>query len=167
MTFAINFGELWTYAPDDPERRLSVSQLSEDGQGHIHGLLDMRVANRNVPHLGHWGPSDACFGQWLQVLREALDELCKSPTAEYIFDEGEQGQPAFRWARRNQSLTLSIVASTLSDGEADPDWQGVECRYEDFVEEVGAFFSRFSAMLLRDAPDGGEAWLENHMGKST
>ena len=167
MTFAITFSELWTYAPDDPQRRLPVANLSEDGGGHVHGRLELQVAGRKVPSLGYWGPSDACFGQWLQVLREALNELGKSSNAEYIFDEGEQGQPAFRWRRKDQSLTFSIVDSTISDGKANPDWQEVECSYEDFVREVEAFHSGFSATLLRDAPDGGEAWLENHIRNAT
>lgn len=166
MTFAINFSELWTYAPDDSRRRLPVSHISEDGGGHVHGRLELLVGGRSVPRLGFWGPSDVCFNQWLDVLREAVVALSASPTSEYIFDEGEQGQPAFRWIRRDQLLAFSIVDSTLSDGVAHPEWQGIECKYEDFVSQVADFQSRFSAAMVRDAPETGQAWLDKHLRAS-
>jgi hypothetical protein len=99
----------------------------------------------------------------LQVLRDAGVALSAASKSEYTYDEGEQGQPAFRWVRRDDSLRVSIVDSTLSDGRADPAWQNVECKYEDFRAEIERFEAAFRAALLLEAPIAGAAWVKNHL----
>lgn len=163
MTLAIKFSELWTYSVGDTEQRLPVSALPEDGGGHIHGRLEILVAGRALPHLGYWGPDDVCFGQWLQVLHDAVVSLRSEPGAEYSYDEGEQGQPAFRWIRKNDLLLISIVDSVLSDGRANPTWQDVECKFADFTREVAEFEAKFRATVLLAAPVGGPIWFKNHL----
>jgi hypothetical protein len=163
VTFAIKFSELWTYSVSDTDRKLPVSALPEDGVGHIHGRLEILVAGRNLPYLGHFGPDDVCFGQWLPVLRDAVSSLRSKPNEPFTYDEGEQGQPAFRWIRKGDFLLISIVDSVLSDGKADPTWQDVECKFEDFTHEVAVFEARFRATVLLAAPLGGPVWFENHL----
>jgi hypothetical protein len=161
MSLEITFSELWTYSLDDVDRRLPVSALPEDGLGHIHGRLQIAVAGRVVPHMGYCGPTDVCFGQWLQVLHKAVNSLGTSSGSEYVFDEGEECQPAFRWVRKDAAVLFSIVDSVLSAGEADPAWQDIEFRFADFLREVKDLEVRFEATLLSEAPVGGAAWLAN------
>src|SRR5688500_1328686 len=109
MSFSITFSELWTYATADTEHRLPVSTLPDDGAAHIHGRLEILVGGRAVPHLGYWGPNDVCMGQWLHVLRDAVKALSAASISEYTYDEGEQGQPAFRWSRIDDKVFISIT----------------------------------------------------------
>jgi hypothetical protein len=163
MSLAITFSELWTYSAADTELRLPVSALPEDGAGHIHGRLEISIAGRTLPHLGYWGPDDVCVGQWLQVLHDAVASLRSAPGKAYTYDEGEQGQPAFRWVRKGDLVLISIIDSVLSDGKADPAWQDVKCQFEDFTREVQKFETKLRATVLLAAPLGGPAWFKNHL----
>jgi hypothetical protein len=163
MSLAIKFSELWTCSAADTEQKLPLSALPEDGAGHIHGRLEILVAGKALPHLGYRGPTDVCFGEWLQVLRDTVAALRSSSKAEYTYDEGEQGQPAFQWVRNDDTLLLSIVDSVLSDGTADPAWQDIACSFEGFTQEVAKFEASFRAALLSDAPVGGPAWFKKNL----
>lgn len=77
---------------------------------------------------------------------------------EYTFDEGEQGQPAFRFARVGELLSLSIVDSDLSGGRGDPAWQNVTCPYADFRLAVVQFLDTLRADLRATAPGIVERW---------
>jgi hypothetical protein len=161
MAFTISFGELWTYAAEQSGQRLPVSELPADGWGHIHGRLEILVNGRVLPGLGFFGPTDVCFNEWLRELLAAAATLKSADSCEYIYDEGEQGQPAYLFARRGAALLVSVVDSEISGGQADPDWQNEECDFTEFANEVARFESSFREQLLSQAPAGGAAWLRN------
>jgi hypothetical protein len=61
----------------------------------------------------------------------------------HIYDEEEQGQPAFKFERKSGAGTLSFVATECGGGRADPDWQNVpfhaeECNRQ--YDELGLSF---------------------------
>ena len=86
---------------------------------------------------------DVCLGQWAQELVAISERLSSSPTGEYVFDEGEQGQPAFRFIRQGDEVWVSIVDAAFSGGKADPEWQEVACRFEDLRREIDRFLIQF------------------------
>jgi hypothetical protein len=45
-------------------------------------------------------------------------EALKTSGGRYVFDEGEQGQPAFVFEREGDQGFFSIAASEISDGDA-------------------------------------------------
>ncbi len=137
------------------ERR-PLSELTANN--HIHGGLRVEIAGRLVPYLGYWGPDDVCFGQWLDELRQAAAALAQ-PGGTHVFDEGEQGQPAFVFEREGDRAFLTIAASEISDGQADPDWQRVEFSPSDFLAAHIQFRESLLAELLAASPTGAKAWL--------
>jgi len=84
---------------------------------------------------------------WARELRQAVESLDAQEHARYVFDEGEQGQPAYEFVREASTLWVSVVASEVSDGEADPSWQRVPCDYAEFREAVLGFLSRLQELL--------------------
>jgi hypothetical protein len=156
-TFEIGFSDLWTYEVNKPDDRLPLGRLSDSG-GHVHGLLEIKVNGRAIVHLGYFGPDDVCFNEWVFELQGALAALRGSPQASYTYDEGEQGQPAFRFEREGDSGFISIVASELSDGRADPEWQRAGFPFADFERSVGRFLAQLQAHIERAAPQYGRRW---------
>lgn len=150
--------DLWTHG-EPPEERAPLSDLEADGElGHIHGLLTIELAGRAVPHLGFFGPDDVCLDTWVVELCNAVNRLAIAPS-EYTFDEGEQGQPAFRFVRVGDELAVSIVESSFSGGRADPDWQAVTCRYADFRAALVDFLGALRDDLrLATLPGIAERW---------
>lgn len=157
MTARIAFSGLWTHGEEHGDR-LAVDALERDGElGHIHGTLVIEVAGRSVPYLGFFGPDDVCIDTWLVELCSAVNELSKGD-GEYVFDEGEQGQPAFKFARDGERLLVSIVQSVITGVGPDPDFQNVECRFPEFVSAVDSFIGSLREELRRTAPLLWERW---------
>ena len=155
-TVRITCSNLWTHAASG--ERAPLAALEQSGEfGHIHGLLTIEIGGRRVPHLGFFGPDDACLNTWLVELRNVVNAIAE-PSGEYIFDEGEQGQPAFEFSRIGDEVSLSIVESSLSDGAADAEWQDVRCSYEDFRAAVLRFEEELRNELRRQAPEQWERW---------
>jgi hypothetical protein len=102
----------------NPARRCDVPSLA--GDSHIHGRLAIEVNGISLPHLHHFDPGDVCVGEWVFQLQCALRSLKGSAQSRFIHDEGEQGQPAFLFEREGDRVFVSIVASVLSGGDADP-----------------------------------------------
>ena len=125
--------------------------------GHVHGTLIVEIAARAVPHLGFFGPDDACLNTWLVELCNAVNGLA-GLTGEYAFDEGEQGQPAFELARVGDEVAFSINASALGGGVADPEWQDVRFPYLDFRAAVQVFLDELRSELRQQAPSAWERW---------
>jgi hypothetical protein len=143
----ISFSNLWTHA-DEPGERAPLASLERDGElGHIHGLLMIEIAGRSVPHLGYFGPDDVCFDTWVVELCNAVNALARSP-AEYTFDEGEQGQPAFKSERRGSDVVFSIVAGI--GGGADAEWQDVRFAYEELRAAVVGFLDELRKQQVPD-----------------
>jgi hypothetical protein len=136
--------------------RRPLSALAPDS--HVHGGLRLEFAGRLVPYLGYWGPDDVCFGQWLGELVQAAAAVSQ-PGGRHVFDEGEQGQPAFVFERDGDRGFFSIAASELSGSDGDPDWQRVEFPPAEFVAAVAGLRASFAAELRAASPGAAEAWL--------
>lgn len=89
--------------------RLPLDALTVDD--HVHGELRVEVAGRVLPHLGYFGVNDVCMADWLEVLAGVRDAFTSSQAGRYVFDEGEQGQPAFVFERRGDQAYVTIAAS--------------------------------------------------------
>lgn len=155
----ISFSNLWTHA-DEPGERAPLSELERDGEiGHIHGLLTIEIAGRSVPQLGFFGPDDVCFDTWVVELCNVVNTLAHSP-AEYTFDEGEQGQPAFKFERQGPEVAFSIVESSFSGtgGDADAEWQDVRFSYEEFRAVVVVFLDELRKQLRAQVPVEADRW---------
>ena len=138
--------------------------MSELGRsdGPVHGHLEVRIDGREVPHMGFFGPHDVCLNTWIEEFTEVVRNLAASESAMYVFDEGEQGQPAFEFKRDGHVLSVSVVESVLSGASADPAFQSVSCPWSDFHAEVQNFFTEFRQALLVAAPRSGQEWWERH-----
>jgi hypothetical protein len=142
VTVAIEFGSLYTYTAVDTNARLPLSELSR-GAKHVHGELVIRFDGKTLPSLGYIGDDDVCFNTWLQELQSVQDELAKTHEGTYVFDEGEQGQPAFKFEREEDLLYVSVIDSATSGGEADPSYQRVCCLWSEYETAFSAFKSAF------------------------
>ena len=158
-SFEIEYGSLWTYDGGNPDERLPLSRLSEDG--HVHGLLRIKVNGNVLPFIGYFGPDDVCFNTWLYELKSALEGLRASATSSYLYDEGEQGQPAFLFERDGDAAWLSIVASQLSDGQALPEWQRAKFSFSDFERSVLQFAASLRRQVEAESPRFGKSWWAN------
>ena len=136
---------------------LPLSALSDDC--HVHGGLRIIIHRRLVPRLGFFGPDDVCFSTWLEELETVYTLFRAAETARYVFDEGEQGQPAFLFEREGKKMTLSIIASRISGGKADSDWQNVGFLYEDFNDQYLKMREAFLQRLVEAAPTTADAWI--------
>lgn len=155
MTFEIRLGELWGSAGRD--RPLAELTLDE----HIHGELALVFDGRSVPMLGYFGPNDVCIGDWFRELQLAVASLA-SDGGIHVYDEGEQSQPAFRFARHGDEVALSIVDSEISDGSAIPDWQDVRCGHAEFIAQLDAALAELRSRLDAACPQVGSEWLKQH-----
>jgi hypothetical protein len=126
-TVRISAANLWTYRVADTEgtEREPLSRLGEGrNAGHVHGTLLIEIAGRAVPHLGFFGPDDVCLNTWLVELCNVVNGLV-GLVGEYTFDEGEQGQPAFNFARVGDEVAFSINEPCW--GAAPPTPSGRTC----------------------------------------
>lgn len=156
-SFQISFGTLAVL--DGTGERQPLSFLDKDC--HIHGELKIVIGNRSLPYLGYFGPDDVCFSTWICELDAVAEAFRNSDTASYLFDEGEQSQPAFLFEKEGKTGFLSIVDSPLSDTEGDPDWQRVEFNSDDFLIRYENFRTDFINELRHAAPDGYKEWLQS------
>lgn len=150
MTVKISFDSLWTHGPGPQDERASLAHLSVENT-HVHGLLRIDVGGRDLPALGYFGPDDVCFNAWVRELAIASRTLTASDPSAYVYDEGEQGQPAFHFERSGAELLISVRASEISDGAGDSTWERVACALDDFVTEVARFLLEFRYALEAQA----------------
>jgi hypothetical protein len=133
--------------------------LSELKRGdHLHGGLRLELGGRLVPNLGYFGPDDVCINTWLGELDAVARVFNASKSGKYVFDEGEQGQPAFVFERANNAAYFRIVEG-IGGGTADPDWQRVEFSPDDFLTEHQRFREAFLAAIRTAAPKGALKWI--------
>jgi hypothetical protein len=142
----------------DVSDRLPLSQLNPDE--HIHGGLRIEIGGRLVPSLGYFGPDDVCFDTWLEELWLAAQALESSEHGRHVFDECEQGQPAFVFERDGDRGFFSIAPSGISGVEGDPDWQRVEFSTAEFLAEHARFRESFFATIRAAAPVAAELWIQ-------
>jgi hypothetical protein len=144
-------------------QRAPLSELTTGS--HIHGFLRFEIGGLQVPSLGFFGPTDVCFGMWLRELERAAVAL-RDPHGRHVFDEGEQGQPAFLFERKGGRASLSLVASRYAASEAAPEWQRMEFLPRLFLHELERAKSAFVAELRAAAPDTADAWLSDYVSPS-
>ena len=157
----ISFDKLHIPSPEGNE---SLSKLDPDD--HIHGGLYLEIDDRRVPQMGFWGPDDVCLNAWLEELW-LIANAFQSPTAgRHVFDEGEQGQPAFIFERIDAQAFLTIADSQYSEGTANPDWQRVEFSAEEFLAGHLRFRESFFNTLKTEAPCAADQWIQNHDPKA-
>jgi hypothetical protein len=153
---AITLTDPWVYLSGHHDQRLPLSRVREHG-AHLHGGLVVTIGDRPVPGLGYFGPTDVCVGMWAAELARASAALRVAPTGRYVFDEGEQGQPAYEFARESDAVLISLTASELSGAGAVSGWQRVPCPYVVFETAVSRFLTELRALLDANAGDGAEA----------
>jgi hypothetical protein len=159
MTFEVQLGEPWLsrVLPDGRSEELSLSAL-RSSDAHIHGELAIVVGGEQIPHLGFFGPSDVCVGTWLRELATARRVLADDG-GRHVFDEGEQGQPAFKFERVGDRVNVSVVDSEISDGVGDPEWGIQSCTVVEFTTGVTNFFATLESTLEEAAPGVGRLWV--------
>lgn len=158
MSVAISFVKLHATGWEGNESvRVPLEKM--DSEEHIHGELKISWNGRVVPRLGYFGADDVCMNTWIQEFHAIVEALSKSETACYVFDEGEQGQPAYRFQREDDWVYLSIVASEISDGPGDPDFCDLKSEYTQFIEEIREFLKRFDAVMRQTNVKTYEKWL--------
>jgi hypothetical protein len=137
--------------------RRPLSELALDRC--IHGGLRIQIAGRLVPYLGYWGPDDVCFGEWVGELGHAAKAM-KAPGGRHVYDEGEQGQPAFVFEREGDRGFFSIVASEISGASGDVNWQRIEFAAAQFITSQDQLRATFFAEVRAVAPSVADTWLE-------
>ena len=165
-TVRITLSEPWTssWAADDV--RPDLSALSHGPGAHFHASLVIAVAGRNVPRLGFWGPNDVCVGTWIGVLAELASALGGADPSRYVFDEGEQGQPAFIFEREGPNVFVSVSRSELSGADGDGTWQRVKCSVDDLCQAIEAFLAEAHDHVVHAAPQGGPEWWVSVSGRA-
>jgi hypothetical protein len=128
---------------------------------HIHGELAILVDGARVPHLGFFGPRDVCVGTWLREFTAARRTLATAKSACHVFDEGEQGQPAFRFQRDGDRVNVSVVDSEISDGIGDSAWGTRSCTLAEFNSGIEAFLEELASTLENSAPGVGREWVHS------
>jgi hypothetical protein len=165
MTIEIGFSN--PYIPlvaseeGEPERA-SLSTLDDDERSHVHGTLWIRVNGRELPALGYFGRDDACLGGWAAELHAAARTMESTDPATYIFDEGEQGQPAFVFEREGPIVRVSLRPSHYGTAGHAPPWRPETCALADFVAEVKAFVTSLDA-TIRTATPAGANWVQEKL----
>ena len=79
--------------------------LSSRSDGdHVHGDLRLEIGGRLVSRLDYLHPDNVCVAK-----------AFSKRTARYVYDEGEEGQPAFIFERSGDLGFFSIVDSKISE----------------------------------------------------
>ena len=163
MSFEVRLLELSLarVLPDESDDELSLASL-RTVDDHIHGRLVVVVDGTPVPHIGFFGPSDVCIGDWVHEMSEARRVLASAEDSCHVFDEGEQGQPAFRFRRVGDRIEVSIVDSVSGAG-GDPEWGTHSCTASDFDSGISSFVRQLATDLERSSPGIGRSWVEHHL----
>jgi hypothetical protein len=158
MTAEIYFKCLrWTETGDVENKRHPISTLPGPHE-HIHGQLEIIIAGKPLPSLGYLGPDDVCINTWVQELMTILSALDSFLETGYVFDEGEQGQPAYEFRREFDLLFVSVIDSKISGGRGDPRFQSISCMWFDFVASARKCLAELREDIEREAGDIGKAW---------
>jgi hypothetical protein len=160
MSIQIPLKDPWAsrVLPEGGSQVLPLSSLKNDGS-HLHGELLIVVAGEPIPRMGYFGPGDVCVAAWLRELTAAASGLRSSDPARHLYDECEQGQPAFLFERFGDVVSVAIVDSELGDGIGSPEWGRHSCSLADFETEVERFALYLEVLLESAAPGNGRAWV--------
>jgi hypothetical protein len=134
----------------------------EDGQPyiHIHGFLGLEIHGRLVPYMGYGGPNDACFNDWIAVFVELKETVIENLEDHVMYDECEQGQPAFFFEIEDDGavISLSIIQSATGEGTDDPEWQQIRFSYSAFDLALENFRDHFMEWIRQRAPESYIHW---------
>jgi hypothetical protein len=100
----------------------------------------------------------------MEELRHAAEAL-RVADGRYVFDEGEEGQPAFVFEPVGLRAFFTIAASEISDGQPHPEWQRVEFSPADFLTTHDCFRKSFIEELRVTAPLVADGWLKRFVLK--
>lgn len=153
-TVEITIADAWTGLFHD---RKPVSAVAETN-GHIHARLGIGISGKPLPQLGYFGPDDVCLNFWGEQFCRIVEAFRGAETVEYVYDEGEQGQPAYLFRRDGTDTFVSVIDSEIGEGDADPDYQDVRCATEDFVAALDGALQSMRTMVIAEAGEAGEAW---------
>jgi len=160
VTLEITFTDAWTYDVGDEGVQEKRPLKKGGGVGpHVHGTLSIIVAGQALPMLGYFGPNDACLKDWAEELSRAAKTVQASDPARYVYDEGEQGQPAFVFERKGATVEVSVGPSASGDSDGIPEWGVQPCTLEEFVAQVRRFLAEFGAALDEASPGSAGKWL--------
>lgn len=126
---------------------------------HIHGLLNFKIGNVTVPYMGYFGAEDVCFNTWFEELSNVIISYRKGEKT-YLFDEGEQGQPAYQFDFEDGLCFLSIIDSPISEAEGDPDWQKVKFEMTDLEAAYDGVKVSFLNEVQVKAPESLSSWKD-------
>jgi hypothetical protein len=160
MAFEVRLSEPWLsrVLPEGGSERLPLTSLRSP-DAHIHGELLIMVDGKSLPQLGYFGPRDVCVGAWVRELTEAQRVLATGDESRHVFDEGEQGQPAFHFQRVGDRVDVTVVDSDLSGGIGDPEWGIRSCTHAEFDAGVSSFLATLESTLESAAPGIGRSWV--------
>jgi hypothetical protein len=144
------------------EDRLPLTALTVEE--HIHGLLEIRIAGVPIPQMGFFGPDDVCVDTWFVELLTARHVLLSGDPSAHVFDEAEQGQPAFAFRRRDDTVTVTVEESLIGGGRAIPDLNP-SCLLPAFTDAVDAFESDLADRVGAIGPVG-LAWLADRQAQA-
>lgn len=163
MAFSIQLGEIFIAAYE--QERADLSLLDDDEYSHVHGELRIYVDGKLLPCVGFFSPDDVCLNDWAGVLWTASSRLRADESGIYVFDEGEQGQPAFVFQREGDRVLISVVDSELGDGRADPAWDRVPCGLDEFLDGASQFLWDLRERVRQKAdPVEAERWWSDITG---
>ncbi|MEX0718009.1 MAG: hypothetical protein WD066_15550 [Planctomycetaceae bacterium] len=164
MAIEIDFRNLYVAQMDDlgDPNRLPLASLN-DNDTHIHGTLRIRIGSRDLPMLGFFGPDDACLGAWAAELSAASRALSEQDPARFVYDEGEQGQPAFVFDRRSKEIRVSIADSETSGGRGIPEWGVQVCGLAEFFAAVEKFLNQLHVVICEGSAEAGKNWLDEQL----
>lgn len=158
----ISYGKLTVLSGED--ERLPLSGL--DDNSHIHGELSIEIGGRSVPYMGYFGADDVCFSTWIDELDNVAKTFESGEIGSYIFDEGEQGQPAYLFEKDGARCFLSIVDSAITKQQGDDEWQRVDFWSDDFLTQYKNFRTSFIDELKNAAPETYEKWWKTFVRQS-
>jgi len=153
--------EPWVYRAMHQGKRLELSELAHV-DAHLHGGLRLDIGGRAVPGLGYWGPGDVCIGMWGRELYLVRQVLSTSADGRHVFDEGEQGQPAYVFEKRGDTTVITLAASQV-DGEAVPEWQEVPCSTTQLLAAIDGLLRDLRSLLDQAIPGSAADWWRRNI----
>ncbi|MGF6848975.1 hypothetical protein QFZ51_004210 [Chitinophaga sp. W3I9] len=132
-----------------------IPSANTDHFSHVHGRLQIIIDEKVVPALGYFGEGDVCLNAWLNVLGTVVRNFESGKDTEYTYDEGEQGQPAFRFVLvKPNEVAFSIVESAISGGggSGSKKWRNKTFPLSDLKKEFQKVAEQFLKEVASKAP---------------
>ena len=152
----IDFSTLWTYG-DGSNERIPVGRLTDPGE-HVHGDLRIAIRGQLLPSLGFFGPDDVCFNGWAHELHALGRLLAGDEDFVHLYDDGEQGQPAYEFRHVGNEVQVSVLKGS-GGGAADPGWVKVSCHRAALRRAIEGFEVALDSALRDATGDAGRRWM--------